>query len=121
MEDVDKAFIRYFQSLFSTTTPTGIGESITDVDHRMNEEMNSLLMWEFALEEIDFALSQMHPLKAPRLDGFSACFYQQHWATVGGTIRKAVLTFLNSSTLDVEVNATFIALIPKVIPSTNVT
>lgn len=63
----------------------------------------------------------MHPLKAPGPDGFSACFYQQHWATVGGEVRTTVLNFLNLGTFDEAINTTFIALIPKVSPSTKVT
>lgn len=33
---------------------------------------------EFTMEEVDTALSQMSPLKAPRPDGFSVSFFQKH-------------------------------------------
>jgi hypothetical protein len=37
--------------------------------------MNQKLLEEFIMENINAALSQMQPLKAPRPDGFSANFY----------------------------------------------
>lgn len=46
--------------------------------------MNMQLVSEFTMEEISHALSQMQPLKAPRSNGVTPCFYQQNWATIGG-------------------------------------
>lgn len=83
--------------------------------------MISCVLCDFQPEEIDLTLSQMHPLKAPGPDGFLACFYQQHWATIGQEARRAVLSFLNSGIIDAADNNTFIALIPKASPSTKVT
>jgi hypothetical protein len=63
----------------------------------------------------------MHPLKAPGPDGFSASFFQKHWATVGPGVREAVLHFLHTGIFDSSLNATYIALIPKVSPASKVT
>jgi hypothetical protein len=59
------------------------------------------------------ALNQMGPLKAPGLDGFIANFFQHNWETTGLEVCEAALYVLNSSHLDVLINATNIALIPK--------
>jgi hypothetical protein len=75
----------------------------------------------FVAEEVDLALSQMHPLKSPGPDGFAACFYQKHWSSVGPQVRAAVLRFLNTGIMEDELNSTYLALIPKASPSTKVT
>lgn len=75
--------------------------------------MNELLIKAFSDEEIDIALAQMQPLKAPGPDGLGVSFYQKHWATVGDGVRKAILNFLDSGIFDPSLNLTYIALIPK--------
>lgn len=74
-------------------------------------EMNAALLEEFTVEEIDTALSQMHPLKSPGSDGFSACFYQRSWAIVRIEVDKALLDFLNYGIFDPLINTTHIVLI----------
>jgi hypothetical protein len=76
--------------------------------------MSSQLLSECTVDEISHALSQMQPLKAPGPDGFTSGFYQQNWATVGGEVCTAILSFLNFGHLDETIHATNIALIPKV-------
>lgn len=63
----------------------------------------------------------MHPLKAPGSNGFSTCFFSKTLEDCGSYGQRVVLNFLNSTVLDPEVNATFIALIPKTLPVTKVT
>jgi hypothetical protein len=63
----------------------------------------------------------MAPLKAPGPNGFPACFYQQNWVTIHATVSSAVLHFLNTGELNPKINATNIALIPKVLSPTCVT
>lgn len=87
------------------------------VSTRVTEEMNFNLLKKFTRAKVDLALSQMHPLKSLGPDGFSACFYQKHWMTVGKEVKGAVLHFLNSGIFDPNLNTTFLALIPKVSPS----
>ena len=67
--------------------------------------MNATLIATFTAKEVKQALDQMAPLKD---------FYQQQWATVGPEVYEAALYFLNTSFMDGSINATNIALIPKV-------
>lgn len=94
---------------------------IFGVDVRVTTTMNEQLLQPFTEEEVFRALSQMQPLKSPGLDGFSACFYQKFWTTVGKEVCHAVLGFLNIGVLNIELNSTYIALIPKIKSPSRVT
>ncbi|KAL9679265.1 hypothetical protein QQ045_017121 [Rhodiola kirilowii] len=80
----------------------------------VTEEMNNKLREPFTEGEIKRALFQMHPTKAPGLDGFSAIFYQSNWDVVGSEIVKEALHCLNNGRLNAELNETLVVLIPKV-------
>jgi hypothetical protein len=84
------------------------------MQRRVTEAMNSQLLREFTVEEINGVLMQMLPLKAPCPDGFAACFYQENWATVGTEVCNTILGILNSGSINNELNSTYIALVPKV-------
>lgn len=57
----------------------------------------------------------MAPCKATGPDGFSVGFYQQTWSTVGETVSKFALEFLDTGRLPAECNDTLITLIPKTV------
>ena len=56
----------------------------------------------------------MAPNKSPGPDGFTAGFYQYHWNTLGPSVTRAVLNFLNRGGASDGLNKTTIVLIPKV-------
>ncbi|KAI5339194.1 hypothetical protein L3X38_018466 [Prunus dulcis] len=89
-------------------------EVVDGVRGRVTEEMNQALLVEFTAEEIKIALFQMHPSKAPGLDGFSPFFYQKYWQIVGEDVVAAVLHFFKMGKLLKKINFTHVALIPKV-------
>lgn len=60
-------------------------------------------------------------VKVPEFGCFLACFYQKYWSTFGKEVCQAVLGFLNSSVLNVALNSTNIALIPKMKSTSRVT
>ncbi|KAM2624892.1 hypothetical protein TB1_031827 [Malus domestica] len=60
------------------------------------------------------AAYQTPPMRAPGPDGFSGCFYQDHWDTVGPDVIKIVKAFWYSGTLLRKLNHTNLVLIPKV-------
>ncbi|CAM8953407.1 unnamed protein product [Rhodiola kirilowii] len=76
--------------------------------------MNEMLNAPFTEGEVKHALFQMHPTKAPGLDGFSAMFYQSNWEIVGHDLVKEVLNYLNFGVLRSELKETMIVLVPKV-------
>ena len=62
---------------------------------KVSEEMNDELTKDFTMEEVRTALEQMHPTKAPGLDGMSTIFYQKYWDIVGSDVTNMVLNVLN--------------------------
>ncbi|CAM8982614.1 unnamed protein product [Rhodiola kirilowii] len=89
-------------------------EALDMIPRIVSDEMNTMLTAPFTAAEIKRALFQMHPTKAPGLDGFPALFYQSNWDTVGREIINEALKCLNEGILDVAINETLIVLIPKV-------
>jgi len=112
--DIGKVFLNFYEELFTSQGVDKVEECVRWVDTRVTEYMNNRLLHSFSEEEIQKALFQMHPLKAPGPDGFPAAFYQRNWPTVGSEVCKAVLSFLNDGQMDMGINSTNIVLIPKV-------
>ena len=64
---------------------------------RVTDEMNQNLIRIFTREDVEAALKQIHPTKAPGLDGMSAIFSQKYWDVIGNDITCMVLNVLNSN------------------------
>jgi hypothetical protein len=112
-DEIETAFISYFQELFTARDNLAVTASIDALDRKVTDAMNQKLLEPFTVEEISAALNQMPPLKAPGPDGFSACFYQTNWATIHPEVCDAILHFLNTGEMEDSINTTHIALIPK--------
>jgi hypothetical protein len=96
-DEVVEAFIRYFNSIFSSSAPSGIRECLAPVEQKVSLEMNNNLTREVTSEEIAVALHHMAPLKAPGPDGFSASFFQEHWDLVGPEVCLAIKIFFTQA------------------------
>jgi exonuclease III len=120
-KEIPRVFTAFYQKLFTTEGMYGAEECLETMEPRVTSDMNAALLADFTMEEIDGALAQMHPLKSPGPDGFSACFYQRSWEIVRADVGKAVLDFLNHGTFDPHLNSTNIVLIPKTKNPTRVT
>jgi len=120
-DSIEGAFVSYFKELFSAGDYVEIDTCIGSLESKVTPEMNSRLLLPFTKDEINVALSQMSPLKAPGPDGLSVCFYQANWHIIHEEVCEAILHFLNTGEFDSDVNSTFIALIPKVQNPVNVT
>jgi hypothetical protein len=112
--DIKGAFIDYFEALFTTGHVDGVDHCLQQLNERVSDEMNNELIRDFTKEEVEVALQQMAPLKAPGPDGFPTGFFQHHWGTIGAEIVHAVLEVLNSGFMPPSLNLTHIALIPKI-------
>ena len=104
----------YFDTMFTTSNPTGFDEILNGLVPTVTEEMNNSLKKPYTVEEVLKALHHMAPLTAPGPDGMSPIFYKSFWHIVSIDVTEVVLTALNSSTIPASINSTFIALIPKI-------
>ena len=105
-------FVNYFSSLFRSDDLdiSHIDDVLAATPQVVTPEMNLGLLAEFTKSEVDAALKQMAPLKAPGPDGLPPIFYQHYWNKVGGDVAKAVLTWFNSGIIYPSFNHTYITL-----------
>jgi hypothetical protein len=75
---------------------------ITSLDNQINDD---------EIQKVFFSLKDN---KAPRPDDFNIGFFKEAWSIIGQDTLAVVWSFFNSGRLLKQVNATTIALIPKV-------
>ncbi|KAL6129644.1 hypothetical protein ACLB2K_072993 [Fragaria x ananassa] len=87
---------------------------LDSIPQKVSAAMNNNLCRSFGRDEIECALKQMAPDKAPGEDSLSTRFYQQYWHVVGDDISEVCLKVLNEAAELNEINHSLIALIPKI-------
>ena len=106
--------VKFYQQLFTSSELENFDEILEQIPTMVTNDMNKQLLEEFIVEEVEDTLKQMAPLKSPRPNGMSPLFYQSYWSLVGTDVTKAILLYLNLSTLPSALCHSFITLIPKV-------
>lgn len=64
-------------------------------------------------EEVRRVVMHLNPDKSPGPDGFNGAFFREFWEIIGVDLVKAVQSIFLGDNLLLEVNATFVTLIPK--------
>uniref|UniRef100_A0A2N9EX83 Reverse transcriptase domain-containing protein n=1 Tax=Fagus sylvatica TaxID=28930 RepID=A0A2N9EX83_FAGSY len=113
-EEVEHTIVEYYKDLFTTSQPGNFDEILSGVDRMITIDMNQQLDAEFTAAEVEHALNQMGPLKAPGPDGMAPIFYQKYWNIVGHDVTASILSCLRDGSLLKKINHTHICLIPKV-------
>ena len=111
---ISKMFVDFYVGLFTPSNLHNLESILEGVQEVVTWEMNAKLTAPYTGEEVQYAIKEMAPLKAPGLDGMPPLFYQTYWSDMGMDISQVVLSCLNSGSILKSINHTFIALIPKV-------
>lgn len=77
-ESIVECLIDYYQDLFSSANLQRYEETTNSINRIISEEMNSQLKADFKAWEIQQAIKQMTPLKAPRPNGMPHLFHQHN-------------------------------------------
>lgn len=112
--DLERLSCEFYQHLFTAQYELRPELVCRYVPRKITPEMVDLLEQPFTAIEVEKALFQMAPSKAPGADGFNAGFFQTHRELDKSCVLSAVLGFLNGGDLPEEVNKTLLVLIPKV-------
>jgi hypothetical protein len=110
--EIEAMFVEYFSNLF-IKGPEGDVGSCQPMERWVTESMNDDLVRDCSMEEIELALFQMGPYKAPGPDGLNASFFQTNWPIMKKEVCNVVMNCLNTGTIPQELNMTHITLIPK--------
>ena len=114
MDDISQVAINYFENLFHAGTCTQVDDCVSTMEHKVTPDMQQILSSDFIADEIKIAVFQMGPTKAPGPDGMNAFFYQKFWHIVGENVVNAMLDYLHSGVMGLNINHTNIVLIPKI-------
>lgn len=92
---------------------TKVAEAFIKNGHILTTEQQVDLMKPFERKEVKAAIFQIDSNKSPWADGYSSGFFKSAWPIIGEKITDAVLEFFKNEKLLRQLNATNIALIPK--------
>lgn len=114
---VPQVFVSFFSDLLSPHD-TLVKPSLEDLQQVICSPLSDAQVCSIVApvsdSEIKDTIFSLPRSKAPGLDGFTAELYKNNWRIVGPLVIRAVKDFFSLGHLLKEVNATIVALIPKV-------
>ena len=114
-EGLGKVAVGYYRHLMNEEIGTGAGmQDYGGFPRPISDNMKEDISGPITKEEIQAALFSISDGKASGPDGFSALFFKAGWSVVGEDFVAAVQDFFNTNSMPKCVNATTLALIPKV-------
>jgi hypothetical protein len=104
----------YYENLLTAPQPPIHGDAMHAFTNRISDESRSSLLLPITDDEIKSALFSIPDNKSPGPDGYNAFFFKHCWSIIGAEFIAAVRYFFTTSSMPRCVNATRIALVPKV-------
>jgi hypothetical protein len=96
----------YFENLFTKDDRIRPDMLLDKVQAKVTQDMNMALCRDFTDQEIEHAIFQIGPLKAPSPDGFPARFFHNNWEVIKKDVLAAVKVFCNTCKISEGVNET---------------
>ncbi|KAJ6904460.1 hypothetical protein NC652_022466 [Populus alba x Populus x berolinensis] len=113
-QEIRKTTISYYERLL-TTTPNALPKDITSIyPNTISDATKLTTSLPITNEEIKSALFSIPDNKSPGPDGYNAFFFKQSWNIIGTDFIVAVKYFFSHNLLPRCVNATRVALVPKI-------
>lgn len=112
-EGIESTTTNYFHHLFMLMQPHDFDDALRYTTVIVTPAMNISLRRPPSNDEIEKAVSEINPDKAPGPDGMTSLFYQKFWDVTARDIICMVKEFFSSCTLDPRLNQTNICMIPK--------
>ena len=85
-ENASAMIVDFYSKLFSSSNPCDMESVVQHTKRVVSADMNDSLVEAFTKEEVEIALKQMAPLKAPGPDGMPPIFFQYYWDSIGDDI-----------------------------------
>ena len=82
-DHISGMFTAYFAKLFTSSNPHDSDRVLDGVQNVVTDDMRADLAKPYLMEEVEFAIKEMAPLKAQGPDGTPLLFYQTYWIEVG--------------------------------------
>eukprot|EP00253_Pinus_taeda_P012315 PITA_12315 len=115
-EGIKRAAYSFFQDLYSAPEDPIIDPHsypLNLIPNCVKDSDNDMLTAPISMEELEEALNNMEPDKAPGPDGFSARFFLTCWSTINKYLLRMVRKSQNCVKIGGGINSSFLALIPK--------
>jgi len=113
-QDLGQLAVKYFQGLLSTHKATPPADAFKYFSSRISPDILPTLETIITIDENMEALFSIPNDKALGPDGYTSLFFKRSWGILGSDFIDAVKYFFELFTLPRCVNATRIALVPKV-------
>lgn len=113
--EVAEQFVTYFHQFL------GVARDVNEINdpgslfvNKVDVDEANRMVCDITNEEIKDAVFGIDDNKSPGPDGYTAKFYKKAWDIIGVDICKAIHGFFQTGVLPMGVNATMIALVPKI-------
>eukprot|EP00253_Pinus_taeda_P021174 PITA_21174 len=116
-EGIEEEFLRYFKKAYQEPNidrMSSINKLLKNIPRIITEEHNSLLIQSINLQDVEEAVKHLEEGKAPGPDGFTSNFFHKFWDLIKTEVWQVVEESRALKWMYPGLNATFIALIPKV-------
>lgn len=75
--------VDFYEKLFATSNPHNMDQVLNGVQEVVTDSMRTKLAQAYIVCEVEKAIKDMAPLKAPGPDGMPPLFYHTYWSDIG--------------------------------------